>query len=41
VDKEALGQAGIELLLQDQDEGDPAQVTMPVELVVRESSSDD
>ncbi len=40
VDKEALGQAGIELLLQDPAE-EPAQITMPVQLIVRESSYDD
>jgi len=40
VDKEALGRAGVELLLQDPDEN-PSQITMPVEMVVRESSCDD
>jgi len=40
VDKEALGRAGVELLLQDPD-ANPAQITMPVEMVVRESSCDD
>jgi len=40
VDKEALGRAGVELLLQDPDEN-LAQITMPVEMVVRESSCDD
>jgi len=40
VDKEDLGRAGIELLLQKPEE-DPSQITMPVELIVRESSCDD
>jgi DNA-binding LacI/PurR family transcriptional regulator len=40
VDKEALGRAGVELLLQDPD-ANPAQITMPVEMIVRESSCDD
>jgi hypothetical protein len=38
VGKEALGQAGIELLLNKPDEN-PAQLTAPVELIVRASSS--
>ncbi|XLZ72914.1 LacI family DNA-binding transcriptional regulator [Massilia sp. SR12] len=40
VDKEELGKAGIELLLNKQDEG-PAQITVPVQMIVRESSFDD
>ena len=40
VDKEALGSAGIELLLNKPDEN-PSQITVPVEMVVRESSCDD
>jgi DNA-binding LacI/PurR family transcriptional regulator len=40
VDKEALGRAGIELLLNKPDEN-PSQITVPVEMVVRESSCDD
>ena len=40
VDKEDLGRAGIELLLQKSEEN-PFQITMPVELIVRESSCDD
>jgi len=40
VDKEDLGRAGIELLLQKPEEN-PSQITMPVELIVRESSCDD
>ncbi|MYN01408.1 substrate-binding domain-containing protein [Pseudoduganella sp. DS3] len=40
VDKEELGKAGIELLLNKQDEG-PSQITVPVQMIVRESSFDD
>jgi DNA-binding LacI/PurR family transcriptional regulator len=40
VDKEALGRAGVELLLHKPDEN-PSQLTVPVEMVVRESSCDD
>jgi DNA-binding LacI/PurR family transcriptional regulator len=40
VDKEALGRAGIELLLNKPDEN-LSQITVPVELIVRESSCDD
>jgi DNA-binding LacI/PurR family transcriptional regulator len=40
VDKEALGRAGVELLLQAAEEGQ-SQITMPVEMIVRESSCDD
>lgn len=40
VDKKALGRAGVELLLQAA-EANPAQITMPVEMIVRESSCDD
>lgn len=40
VDKEELGKAGIELLLNRQDEG-PSQITVPVQMIVRESSYDD
>jgi DNA-binding LacI/PurR family transcriptional regulator len=40
VDKEALGRAGVELLLQTPEENQ-AQITMPVEMIVRESSCDD
>jgi DNA-binding LacI/PurR family transcriptional regulator len=40
VDKEALGRAGVELLLHKPDDT-PFQITVPVELIVRESSYDD
>lgn len=40
VAKEALGRAGVELLLNKPDEN-PSQITVPVELIVRESSCDD
>jgi DNA-binding LacI/PurR family transcriptional regulator len=40
VDKEALGRAGVELLLQAAEESQ-SQITMPVEMIVRESSCDD
>lgn len=40
VDKEALGRAGAELLLHKPDENLP-QITVPVQLIVRESSCDD
>ncbi|WP_035373044.1 LacI family DNA-binding transcriptional regulator [Pseudoduganella violaceinigra] len=40
VDKEELGRAGIQLLLQKPDEN-PSQITLPVNLIVRESSCDD
>ncbi|HZX25888.1 MAG TPA: LacI family DNA-binding transcriptional regulator [Telluria sp.] len=40
VDKEALGRAGVELLLNRADDN-PSQITVPVELIVRESSYDD
>jgi DNA-binding LacI/PurR family transcriptional regulator len=40
VDKEALGRAGVELLLQTPEENQ-AQITLPVEMIVRESSCDD
>jgi DNA-binding LacI/PurR family transcriptional regulator len=40
VGKEALGRAGVELLLNKPDEN-PSQLTVPVELIVRESSCDD
>ncbi len=40
VDKEALGSAGIELLLHKPDE-DPSHLTVPAFLIVRESSYDD
>lgn len=40
VDKEALGRAGVELLLNKPDEHF-SQITVPVEMVVRESSYDD
>jgi hypothetical protein len=40
VDKEALGRAGVELLLQQPDEN-LSQITVPVQMVVRESSCDD
>jgi DNA-binding LacI/PurR family transcriptional regulator len=40
VDKEALGRAGVELLLQAAEEN-PTQITMPVQMIVRESSCDD
>jgi DNA-binding LacI/PurR family transcriptional regulator len=40
VDKEALGRAGIEALLQTPGES-PTQITVPVEMIVRESSYDD
>nr|WP_229452150.1 LacI family DNA-binding transcriptional regulator [Massilia niastensis] len=40
VDKEALGRAGVELLLQKPDDN-PSQITLPVDIIVRESSFDD
>jgi DNA-binding LacI/PurR family transcriptional regulator len=40
VDKEELGRAGVELLLNKADEN-PSQITVPIELIVRESSCDD
>lgn len=40
VDKEALGRSGIELLLNKADDT-PSQLTVPVEMIVRESSCDD
>jgi len=40
VDKEALGRAGVDSLLHKPDE-DPSQITLPVEMIVRESSYDD
>ncbi|WP_374579947.1 LacI family DNA-binding transcriptional regulator [Pseudoduganella sp.] len=40
VDKEELGKAGIELLLHKEDEG-PSHITVPVQMIVRESSFDD
>jgi DNA-binding LacI/PurR family transcriptional regulator len=40
VDKEELGRAGIELLLHKPDEG-PSHITVPVQMIVRESSCDD
>jgi DNA-binding LacI/PurR family transcriptional regulator len=40
VDKEALGRAGVEMLLHKPDE-DHSHITVPVELIVRESSFDD
>lgn len=40
VDKEELGKAGIELLLHKPDE-EPSQITVPVQMIVRESSYDD
>jgi DNA-binding LacI/PurR family transcriptional regulator len=39
VDKEALGRTGIELLLQQTDDN-PSQLTVPVDLIARASSSD-
>jgi DNA-binding LacI/PurR family transcriptional regulator len=40
VDKEALGRAGVELLLHKPDEN-ASQITVPVQMIVRESSCDD
>jgi DNA-binding LacI/PurR family transcriptional regulator len=40
VDKEALGRSGVELLLRTPDEN-AAQITLPVQMIVRESSYDD
>jgi len=40
VDKEALGRAGVECLLHKPEEQSP-QITLPVEMIVRESSYDD
>ena len=40
VDKEALGRAGVELLLRTPEE-QPSQITVPVQMIVRESSCDD
>jgi DNA-binding LacI/PurR family transcriptional regulator len=41
IDKEALGRAGIEALLHKQEDKHPSQITVPVEMIVRESSYDD
>jgi DNA-binding LacI/PurR family transcriptional regulator len=41
VDKEALGSAGIERLLHKTEENTPNETTLPVNLIVRESSYDD
>jgi DNA-binding LacI/PurR family transcriptional regulator len=41
VDKEGLGAAGIQLLLNHKPEEPPAEMTLPVEMIVRESSCDD
>jgi DNA-binding LacI/PurR family transcriptional regulator len=40
LDTEALGRAGVELLLNKPDEH-PSHITLPVEMIVRESSCDD
>jgi DNA-binding LacI/PurR family transcriptional regulator len=40
VDKEALGRTGVDSLLHKPDEN-PSQITLPVEMIVRESSYDD
>jgi DNA-binding LacI/PurR family transcriptional regulator len=40
VDKEALGRAGVELLLHKTDE-EPSETVLPINLIVRESSFDD
>jgi len=40
VDKEALGRAGVELLLHKTDE-EPSETLLPINLIVRESSFDD
>jgi DNA-binding LacI/PurR family transcriptional regulator len=40
VDKEALGATGVDLLLRKPEE-DPVEMILPVEMIVRESSSDD
>lgn len=40
VDKEALGRAGVDALLH-QPDANPSRITLPVEIVVRESSDDD
>jgi DNA-binding LacI/PurR family transcriptional regulator len=40
VDKEALGRAGVEFLL-DKPDQEPSQITLPVAMIVRESSFDD
>lgn len=40
VDKEALGRAGVEFLLNKPDH-EPSQMTLPVDMIVRESSYDD
>lgn len=40
VDKEALGRAGVNALLNKPDDN-PSQITLPVEMIVRESSYDD
>lgn len=41
VDKEALGATGVELLLSHKPEEPPAEITVPVEMIVRESSCDE
>ena len=40
VDKEALGRAGVDSLLQKPEEN-PSQIILPVDMIVRESSYDD
>jgi len=41
VDKEALGASGVELLLRLKPDEPPTELVLPVEMIVRESSSDD
>ncbi len=41
VDKEALGATGVELLLRHKPDEPPAEMTLPVEMIVRESSCDE
>lgn len=41
VDKEALGAAGVELLLRLKPDEPPTEITLPVDMIVRESSCDD
>ena len=41
VDKEALGASGVELLLRLKPDEPPAELVLPVQMIVRESSSDD
>jgi len=41
VDKEALGAAGVDLLLHHKPDEPPIEMILPVEMIVRESSCDE